>query len=159
MKSKLVREYIELPAKSKDQILSDMKLLSQEQLNKTLFNVCNENPIDKSKVEMLLSGGADVNAKNRDGWTALMWASWYGHKDVVSLLLANGADVNAKDSNGRTALMWASINGHKDVVSLLIANGADVNAKDKWGQTALMLASYRGHKDIVELLRKYGAKE
>jgi len=39
------------------------------------------------------------------GETALMFASWYGHKEVVELLLEKGADVNAKDKLGRTALM------------------------------------------------------
>jgi serine/threonine-protein phosphatase 6 regulatory ankyrin repeat subunit B len=44
----------------------------------------------------LLAAGADVNAKDKDGVTALMWASQGGHITVVQALLAAKADVNAK---------------------------------------------------------------
>jgi len=73
----------------------------------------------------LIESGADVNAKdNLFGRTALMIASFYGHKEVVELLLKKGADVNAKDKNGRTALMIASKKGHKEIVELLKFYGA-----------------------------------
>ena len=55
-------------------------------------------------VSLLLEKGADVNAKNNDGWTPLHWASENGHEAIVSLLLEKGADVNAKDNDGETPL-------------------------------------------------------
>ena len=70
-------------------------------------------------VRLLLSSGADVNVKDRDGWTALHWAAQNGHSAVVQLLLEKGADINAKDQDGRTALYWAAQNGHEAVVRLL----------------------------------------
>ena len=55
-------------------------------------------------VKALLDKGADVNAKSKDGVTALMWASQDGHTEIVkALLIDKGADVNAKSEKGWTA--------------------------------------------------------
>ncbi|MFA5106679.1 MAG: ankyrin repeat domain-containing protein, partial [Candidatus Micrarchaeia archaeon] len=62
---------------------------------------------DLAGVKEALAAGADVNAKDRDGYTALMVASYWGHMDIVKLLIAAGADVNAKSETGYTALIEA----------------------------------------------------
>lgn len=129
----------------------------------------------KDIVELLLATGADVDAKDHFGGTALIAASSRGRKDIVELLLARGADVNAKACvtssmvvNGvlpkpycHTALILAAQYGHKEIVELLITAGADVNAKTggDGSRTALRVASQYGHKDIMDLLRRAGAKE
>ena len=51
--------------------------------------------------ELLIEKGADVNAVEEDGWTALMIAAGNGHKEVCQLLIEKGADVNAVDEWGR----------------------------------------------------------
>jgi ankyrin repeat protein len=109
------------------------KLSPEEQkgLNRQLINAVKEGNL--KKVIDLLENGADVNAKNNDGYTALMTASREGHKEIVELLIKNGADVNVKNNDGGTALMYASSKGHKEIVELLIKNGADVNAKNNNG--------------------------
>jgi ankyrin repeat protein len=58
------------------------------------------------------------------GDTALIGASWNGHKEVVKLLIEAGADVNAQDNWGHTALKFVSENGYTEVVNLLIEAGA-----------------------------------
>jgi hypothetical protein len=70
-------------------------------------------------VKKLLEKGADVNAVNKDGETALMWASDKGHTEVAKLLIEKGADVNVADKSGTTALIWASLAGHTEIVKLL----------------------------------------
>jgi ankyrin repeat protein len=79
---------------------------------------------DTEKVQALLAQGADVNAKDKGGFTALMDAAWEGHTDTVQALLAQKADVNAKNKNGDTALMLANEKGHKDIVRILKQAGA-----------------------------------
>ena len=98
-----------------------------------------ENITDGNRENLKLKNGADVNAIDNDGITALMWASARGYTDVVRFLLENGANVNVKANDGLTALIWASDNGCVEVVRLLLENGANVNAKKDDGQTVLMV--------------------
>jgi len=57
-------------------------------------------------VRALLEKGANVNAKGKDGMTALMNAASADYRDIVHSLLEKGADVNAKDNDGWTPLFW-----------------------------------------------------
>jgi ankyrin repeat protein len=75
-------------------------------------------------VQWLLKNGAKVEAKDKNGWTALHSAVKNKHEKVVRLLLENGADVNEKESSGWQPLHSAAENGLKDMVSLLLDKGA-----------------------------------
>ena len=107
-------------------------------------------------VNQYLAAGADVNAKDSAGGTALHGAVFRGSKEVAELLISNGADVNAKDKYGRTPLHEAAYWDHKEIVELLITKGADVNAKRKGGETPLDQA--KRHPETANLLRKHGGK-
>ena len=54
---------------------------------------------------MMIDKGAEVNARAKDGETALVYAAVMGHEDVVKLLLEKGANPNIKNKEGTTALM------------------------------------------------------
>jgi cytohesin len=69
--------------------------------------------------EYLLQHGADVNAKQDEGYTSLMAAAEHGYTGVVRVLLSHGADVTSKDDDGRTALSLAEKNGHTEAALLL----------------------------------------
>jgi ankyrin repeat protein len=73
--------------------------------------------------ELLLAKGADVNAKDKYGNTALI-ESAYRNAGLVKALIGAGVDVNAKLPDGWTALMRAADLGHADIVKALIAAGA-----------------------------------
>ena len=109
-------------------------------------------------VKQHLAKGADVNAKDIDGWTPLRKAALNGHKEIVELLINKGADVNAKDEDGSIPLHGAAFWGLKEVAELLIANGADVNAKDRGGFMPLDEAIINENTEIVDLLRKHDGK-
>ena len=83
--------------------------------------------LDISK--LLVNKGADVNAEDISGGTALMRAAYKGKLDVAQLLIKKGADLNAKDAKGRTALSIAVYNGEIGIAKLLIENGAAFNAR------------------------------
>ena len=103
----------------------------------------------------------DVNARDEDEWTPLLWASGrHNFKDgsALRLLLEHGADINAQNRVGRTPLHRASFNGALEAVRLLLEHGADVEAKNIVGETALQEAADRGHDNVVKLLREHGAK-
>lgn len=114
---------------------------------------------DLEKAELALNAGANVNAVNEHGLTALMAASLGGHNKIAELLVSKGADINAKTGDGNTALLMALGNSHPESAKLLISKGADVNVTSKVlaGFTPLILASMRGYVEIVELLIAKGA--
>ena len=89
--------------------------------------------------QALLDHGAEVNARNQAGATALMWAS----PDIEKLrrLIDHGANVNARSETDRTALLVASsYPGTVGALQLLLDHGADLRAEDRGGSTALALA-------------------
>jgi ankyrin repeat protein len=75
-------------------------------------------------VRALLNNGADVNAKNKDGVSALITACERGDRKLVEILLEKNADVNAATNDGRTALRVASEKGYGEVSELLVKAGA-----------------------------------
>lgn len=102
----------------------------------------------------MISKGLDVNAKNESRWSALIMASYNGHKDAVELLLDSGADPNLPSWTGETALIRAAMSDHVDIdiVKLLINRGANVNSRDNVGTTAVMRAALAGQRSVVEFL-------
>ena len=165
--------------------------ISQEALDSLLITAAgnprgeaqDENGLTQTVAE-LLARGADVNAANSDGVTALMIAAKNGHTQTVAELLNQGANVDAvtsfdddmaltiaalrlnglevdglKSNGGGTALMLAAQNGHTAIVlDLLSRDGINVNAAKNDGTTALKIAARNGHAQIVaELLDRGGA--
>jgi ankyrin repeat protein len=129
---------------------------AQKKLNDELISAAKNSNINE--IERLIKKGATIEAKDKDGWTALMLAAVNGHTDTCTMLIKNGADVNAKSNYGTTALMYAVANGHTETCALLLEKGADVNAKDNAGKTALHRAAASGNTDICKLLIEEYAK-
>ena len=74
-----------------------------------------------------LGQGAQINARNDYGDTALNLAAENGHTDVVARLLAAGADIENLGGADKTPLMNAAFAGQSKVVELLLEKGARIN--------------------------------
>ncbi len=116
-------------------------------------------------VSFLISRGADVNFKGKDGRTPLIWAAGNSFESI-KILLENGADVNAKGDDGMNAFIQSTfgILSKKvltEVMDLLLENGANVNSalisKNAAGWTALHFAAVNGDYDLVKYLLSRGA--
>ena len=84
-----------------------------------------------------LAKGIDVDAKNKDGSTALHIASLLGQYEVAELLIQRGADVNIKGNDGATALHAAAFLGQYREAKLLLENGVNANTRKNDGATAI----------------------
>lgn len=72
------------------------------------------------EVRHLLDSGVNVDARSRQGYTALMIAASHGHDEIVRLLLLKGADLTLVDAQGRNALQLAREAGREGSVERLI---------------------------------------
>jgi ankyrin repeat protein len=115
---------------------------------------------DLAAATAAIAAGAEVNAADEDGWTALHLAALNDRAAVVELLLAEpGVEVNARTKWKSTPLMVAASRGHLGPVQLLAAHeGIDLDARaDYYGRTALIEAARNGHLELVSLLLAKGA--
>ena len=107
-------------------------------------------------VRNLAKSGADVNAVDENGDTAVVVASANGHKEAVAALIEFGANINQSDGKGETAIAAAIRAQNSEMVKTLYEKGADLNQAVKSGETPLMLASQLGLGDIAQFLTQAG---
>jgi ankyrin repeat protein len=112
---------------------------------------------DLAPIRSWIAQGADVNQAEKDGTTALHWASYWNNLPAVELLIDAGADVDASNDLGATAIWLAAENGSVDVSELLLDAGADPNLHLLSGETPVMTAAQAGHTEVLELLLSNGA--
>jgi len=113
---------------------------------------------DGAAARALIQRGANVNATEGDGTTALHWAAHRDDLATVDLLIRSGARVNAANDLGATPLWAACLNGNPAIVRRLLQAGANPNAALLLGETPLMVAARSGNADVVEQLAVKGAK-
>lgn len=108
-------------------------------------------------LSLFLKAGADVNAPNDGGCTALCAAIAAKDPAMAKLLLSAGADVNGTNPNGVSPLIVASMCGDRDLARLLIEAGAELDAVDDAGHSALHHSVLSGNTSLFELLIAHGA--
>ena len=110
---------------------------------------------DRKHVKFNIENGADINAKDSNGWSPLYMACDDGKFELVKYLLQNGAEINEKNGlNDWSSLHNAVVWGRLDIVKILHQNGADINTKSIDGKSPLDLAYIFGHLDISKYLKK-----
>jgi hypothetical protein len=101
--------------------------------------------------------GANVNATDADGSTAIMYAAANGDLELVRALIKAGANVKLKSQLGTSALTEAAIIGSAPIIDSLLKAGADPNFKTPDGETPLMAAARSGKVDAAKALLDAGA--
>lgn len=106
-------------------------------------------------MRQLLQKGADPNAKNKLGETAVLWCN----NDIkkIKLLLEYKANLNIKTTSGNTALMAACVgNAQTEIVKLMLQHGADPLVVNNRKENALMRAATYGDTSLTRLLLNKG---
>ncbi len=111
-------------------------------------------------VSVALAAGADINARDKDGATALFRAVADRRADVAALLLLNGANPNLATNDGKTPLMQCAtafdMPSERMLVELIVA-GADINATARDGTTALGQAVHSQNNTAAQWMLWRGA--
>ena len=112
---------------------------------------------DWPRVAALIEAGADVDARQADGATAVHWAAYWDEPDALEGLIRAGADVNARNDYGAAPLWAACANRQRGMVDRLLAAGADPNLGLGSGETLLMRCAHTGDPRAVRALLAHGA--
>lgn len=113
--------------------------------------------------QLLLERGADVNAPDKDHWTPLHSASYFGRPEILRVFLDHGATANVENDDGETPLNLVSRGEYPSqaygarMAQLLLDRGADVNGRLRAYWTPLHWASYHGRFDLARVLIDHGA--
>ena len=150
---------------------ADVNAVNKESGETPLMYACGSYDYDKlgnGNIELariLISKGAEVNAKDPSGNNALINSALNGNVEIVKLLISKGANVNIQDRNNATPLIATQIAlGEKQqnavqVAKILIENGANVNIRDNSGKTALDYQKYKvddkyKNEEMIKLLKE-----
>jgi len=110
-------------------------------------------------IGLFLDAGVNIESRNSDGSTALIYAVNRGLRDSCAFLLSKGANIEATGYDGMTALMYAALNDNVDLCVFLLDKGANVNARDKEGRTALrLIKDTKLRYKVKEFLERYALR-
>lgn len=112
-------------------------------------------------MERLLLTGADLEAKDSNGFTPLMIAANFNHFEATKMLLQHGANVSYCSPPGNTALHMVAglLNGDTDIVQALLDHGGNIEARTQYGWTPLHFAAAYGSASMVSFLLDRGANK
>ncbi|XP_046585263.1 putative ankyrin repeat protein RF_0381 [Haliotis rubra] len=107
--------------------------------------------------DVLSRGIADIDSREDQGRTPVMYATENGNKKVVDLLVNKGCNLSVVDDPGRNVLHVACLGGNEDFVEDLLSRGiAGIDSRDDRGRTPVMYAAEKGNKKVVDLLVNKG---
>lgn len=135
--------------------INDAQIDRRDGEGKTPYLLACENGLTAA-APALAARGADTEARDSRGYTALHLAACYGHRDTMRMLPDAGADVNAAADDGFTPLLCA---GDAESMRLLTEAGADVFHRAHSGWTALTTAIRTGRVEAVERVLLAGERK
>ena len=110
---------------------------------------------DLAAARAMVQKGADVNAPQSDGATALHWAVYRNSAEAVDLLVRAGAK-SAPNREGMTPLAMAALYGNPGIVDRLLKAGVDAKSLGPNGETMVMFAARNGNPEVIKLLVEAG---
>lgn len=113
---------------------------------------------DVSEAKVLIQHGININAKDKNGTTALHWAIGKDKVQLAKFMIEKGANINLPIESmvgleGITPLHLAAGHGELELVKLILSKGANPSLKSKDGKTALDLALENKHTAIYDILK------
>ena len=116
---------------------------------------------ETNAVDMLVQQGADIDAQDAMGWTAIMHAVMSYQPEMLEKLLLLGARVMLQDVAGNTGLHHAMHYGHEDMVVMLLRYGADPRARNREGEMAMDVLSRQDNfeDDLKDGQSKWSGKQ
>lgn len=127
----------------------------QEQLDMELLMAVYQENLEKVKLH--IDSGANVNARDYLGLTALMYGLYGNSDEIVSYLIDQGAYLNAIDYSGNSILMHALMAGREEFVMVNLPAFGFINNANNEGFTALILAAQSFELEMLEKLYYKGA--
>ena len=112
---------------------------------------------DVHEVVDMLRVGVPIDSRDEDGYTALYWAVFSNHTEIVHELLKKRADVNVQNRYHWTPLHAAAQEGHTGIMKDLLQNDADPSILNSKGQTAFDVALMFNQEGAAQLLEGYWA--
>jgi len=125
-----------------------MKCINSDDLFKAFIRAAASNHSDVLRA--FLDLGINPNVTDRQGTTALMWASRDGHEESTRLLLDYNTNVDIQNDNGWTALMYSSCCGRNKIVELLLSHDVDILPRDHNGESAFDLFCDEEIKEMIQ---------
>ncbi len=114
---------------------------------------------DKDIIDVMIAGGADINAKDNQGNTPLMYAMNTQGNINFDALMAYNPDLNIRNNEGLTPVHQAAICGNSHCLNALLERGGKLDAKDRENSTPMYYARYYGHDNAAEALLERGARD
>ena len=106
-------------------------------------------------VDYLLANGADTDAVDAAGNTALMGVCFKGYNEMATKLIEAGASLNKQNMQGATALTFATSFNHLQIVELLLRSGANAALPDLRGKIPLDHARVQENWEMFDLINDY----
>ena len=141
--------------KELDAAINSLVVGSKWKLDQAVLCACQQGRADC--LYLLLEAGADKDARDEDGRTAMHLAAQNGHKECLQSLLEAGADKDARGRYGWAAMHLAARHGHEGCLESLLEAGADADKADHQGSTPLHHAAREHSAECVRLLLEAGA--